>query len=135
MVETWLTPDIHSSELFDPRYVVFRLDRNLTLSDKATGVGIVFAIKNKFRVTSLNKWNISSPNIESCWFQCELHGQTIYICATYLPPPATTKTVLEFTSHIAHRPEIYHNRVLIIGDINIREFNHESIISPRKIAC
>lgn len=111
VVETWLTPDIHSSELFDPRYVVFRLDRNLTLSDKATGGGIVFAIKNKFSVTILNKWNILYPLQISnvvCFNVNYMDKQYLSVQHTYRPQLLQTQS---WNSH--HTSRVAQNSITI----------------------
>lgn len=46
LCETWLRPDIFSSELFDDRYIVYRKDRNNPALGKKDGGGCLIAVKN-----------------------------------------------------------------------------------------
>uniref|UniRef100_A0A8D9E6L4 Uncharacterized protein n=1 Tax=Cacopsylla melanoneura TaxID=428564 RepID=A0A8D9E6L4_9HEMI len=48
IVESWLTPDINSSELFDSRYVVFRQDRDTIKTGKESGGGLIIGVEKSF---------------------------------------------------------------------------------------
>ena len=49
LVETWLTEDIASEELFGSNYHVFRCDRNRELSNRKDGGGVLLAVRNDLR--------------------------------------------------------------------------------------
>lgn len=48
LTETWLKPDILSSEYFDYNYVVFRKDRDEPNPSLIRGGGILIAVSTRF---------------------------------------------------------------------------------------
>lgn len=44
LTETWLNNGIYDKELFDPRYKVYRRDRDLITSGKSDGGGVLIAV-------------------------------------------------------------------------------------------
>lgn len=56
LCETWLVEGIHSSELFDQRYIVYRIDRDLNLTHKLDGGGCLIAVKSNFCSSRIEEW-------------------------------------------------------------------------------
>ena len=54
MLESWLSSDISSNELFPPNFNVFRKDRSRESTARTKGGGVLLAVKNNFSCTDLD---------------------------------------------------------------------------------
>lgn len=86
LTETWLNNCIHSSELFDQRYIVFRRDRETSgFHAKKEGGGVLVAVSRKYAANRQCSWE---SGCEDLWVTVSVAtGFKIAICALYLPPP------------------------------------------------
>ncbi|CAG4967484.1 unnamed protein product [Colias eurytheme] len=90
LTETWLNSSVNNSELFDPRYIVYRRDRGDSKCCKRDGGGVLIAVSRK-----LNSKQIfcGQSSLENLWVLIETHKtdsnppQQLALCVTYLPPP------------------------------------------------
>lgn len=116
LTETWLTPNIASSELFSTMYDVFRCDRKT-----GRGGGVLIAVKKCFFVEELN---LSSPvpEIELLGIKL-LHGSrhVMVLVAVYVPPSIQLNTYLRLLEYLEESVD-YSRPVIITGDFNIPEF-------------
>ena len=117
--ESWLNPNIYSSEVFPPEYNVFRKDR----SDGYGGVFI--ACHNKlttFQLT-LNE-NTSSELIAT---QIQLDNTSIIICAVYRPPKPDS---IELANLCASVSKIMQDNptstIYVAGDFNLPNINWQT---------
>lgn len=56
--ETWLQSDIFDTEICDTaKYDVFRCDRNLVSTSKATGSGVMICLRRELSATARCEWN------------------------------------------------------------------------------
>uniref|UniRef100_A0A8D8SHM3 Endonuclease/exonuclease/phosphatase domain-containing protein n=1 Tax=Cacopsylla melanoneura TaxID=428564 RepID=A0A8D8SHM3_9HEMI len=125
LTETWLQDNVFDSELFTDSYQIFRQDRNLNISNKQTGGGILLALKNNIKAKL--KWSLYVPEIECIGVEAQINFTTVLICLVYLPPPVTPDTIENFFQKL-HEWNIntYKKNILIIGDLNLKELNEES---------
>lgn len=68
LCETWLRSDLFSSELFDERYIVYRSDRDQSLSDKKDGGGCLIAVKKTLCSRRVSNWELSKEDV---WISVE----------------------------------------------------------------
>lgn len=122
IVESWLTPDINTRELFDSRYEVIRQDRDLSKTTKESGGGIVLAVKKEFPILPMTHWNKFSQGEETLWAKCTLYGQEVYIALSYFPSPVKPKTLQVFSETLCNRVELAQKRLILLGDYNIPEY-------------
>lgn len=59
LTETWLQDSVFNAELFSSDYDIFRYDRNLVLTDRTTGGGVLVAFRGELR-------EFFSSSINSC---------------------------------------------------------------------
>ena len=89
--ETWLNPNIFSSELFPPTYNIFRKDRNDGYG------GVLIALKKEFTFEQLE----SNPDLEACFIKLPLdRSKSLIIGALYRPPSSSTQYMEEMCSAI-----------------------------------
>lgn len=125
IVETNLSPDINSRELFDARYEVYRQDRCEGGDTKKSGGGLILAIKKHIPVIPLVNWNECCRAFESLWLKCKFFGKDVFIGLCYLPPTVKKATVKHFVELLSKKTELMQNRLLLLGDFNIPEFGQE----------
>lgn len=118
MCETWLNENIYSEELFYDKYEVYRCDRDLSLTGKHDGGGVLVAIKKVF---NSRKFSSNATFYEDIWIKVRLANETnLFICVVYFPPSAKFddyNNFLNFTScTINNNPN---NSYIILGDFNL----------------
>jgi len=118
--ESWLNPNIYSSEVFPPEYNVFRKDR----SDGYGGVFI--ACHNKlttFQLT-LNE-NTSSELIAT---QIQLDNTSIIICAVYRPPKPDSIELANLCASVSKIMQDNPTSTIYVapGDFNLPNINWQT---------
>lgn len=116
LTETNLNIGINDSEIFDERYLVYRKDRNLTISDKSSGGGVLIAMKRKFATCRREDFETI---LEDLWVHMKIGTKTFYLCVVYFPPVSSGDAYKLFYSNTNQYPEILTNNLIIIGDFNI----------------
>lgn len=122
--ETWLQDDILDSELCDNRYTVFRQDRNLLLTNKKTGGGVMICARRELGAELCNDWNAAST--ESLCITIPSHKinstGNLHIVIVYVPPdrneqPIYLNTIKDNMECIlnSHPSDNY----ILIGDFNL----------------
>ncbi|KAI5737395.1 hypothetical protein M8J76_013184 [Diaphorina citri] len=130
IVESWLTSGVNSGELFDPRYQVFRQDRDPVSAGKSKGGGLIIAVKNNIKALPLTSLNQCERHIESLWVKCNIHGQDIILSLCYFPPPVKAETMEIFADSICQIEELNGNKLICLGDFNIPIFHPPGIEPP-----
>lgn len=140
--ETWLTEGIHSSELFDDRYVVIRRDRNKQRTGMERGGGVLLAVHRRLQVSQLTLAEhnpLIVRDLESIWLQVSRpHSNTvIHINVVYFPPNSPRCLYDEyFDFYDAMVNKYKFNRLLILGDFNLPEIKgiHNNFLFSSLIA-
>lgn len=134
--ETWLNSGVTSNELFDKQFVVFRRDRQSTISKKTDGGGVMIAVRSHFRVCDHPELQ---SDAEDLWISIEAsNGEKIYICCSYLPP-GDSVAYYSFLSKLHQNEHIINKHcTLIMGDFNFStvswgKMNNESFYEPRDV--
>lgn len=86
LTETWLVDGIYDSELFDSRYVVWRRDRDLSLTGQSLGGGVIIAIRRDLSVIPQPTYQSSA---EDLWVTLSLKSPgnrttNLHLCVLYL---------------------------------------------------
>lgn len=70
--ETWLKPEVNSSELFPEFYNVFRSDRKYDVLDAVSGGGVLFAVDATLQCDLIDSShiNIKFPEIDFLVIKC-----------------------------------------------------------------
>ena len=129
LTETWLNSNIFSEELFDDRYVVYRRDRETTMSSSKEGGGVLAAVSKKL-ISSRKMmcesdyedlWLVIKPNNYSKFF--------MYLCIVYIPP---SLPINDFNIQVSQMQNVYLKHVnaqtqfIAIGDFNLPEIQWAS---------
>lgn len=120
--ETNLDSSFSDSEFVDERYVVFRRDRETTMSLKKSGGGVLIALRRD--LTAVRRPELES-NLEDLWVTVHsgavsrMHSLNIYL--VYLPPDLGASHYEYFHDH-CHNTLLNHNNdynTIVLGDFNI----------------
>jgi len=111
--ESWLKPEIHSSEIFPPEYITYRRDRTDT-----TGGGVFILVASHLISCELDEFQ--SPDSEALWVQIEQKGSTNMTVGGFYRPPKTDREYLEsFNSTVNRVCSNNSSNILIGGDFNL----------------
>ena len=135
--ETSWDEGIKSEEVFGSDFNVFRDDRNLQLSQRKSGGGVVIAVSSKFNSELINSSKVKE--FEHVWVKTCIAGETHVFASVYFPPDFANKTAYEVFFANADEilsqlpPEI---KLHIYGDFNQRnadfipDIDNEGILLP-----
>ncbi|XP_053691609.1 uncharacterized protein LOC128740122 [Sabethes cyaneus] len=84
LTESWLDPQICSSQLFGSEYNVFRTDRCLANSNKSSGGGVVVAVRSSFQSALII--DAMDDSLEQLWVQIIAENSIVVIGVIYVPP-------------------------------------------------
>lgn len=122
VTESWLNSLVHSGELFDDRYNVFRRDRETSSSLKNEGGGSMFAINLNYTAMCFRRLEWES-NAEDVWVTIIVNNQKIHICCVYIPGDLDINTLEHYYNKIysifVDNPD---DKFIILGDFNIPQF-------------
>lgn len=122
LTETNLNDSFHDAELTDEAYILFRRDRNYTLSGSETGDGCMVADREGIKVQRLDHLETNLNLLEDLWLKIFLpNGQNLFLCLTYITPFVGNVYLYD-----AHLKKVRANilsldpkaHVLILGDYN-----------------
>lgn len=120
LTETWLQPKIHDAEIVDNRYLMIRKDRDLTLTHKKDGGGLLIAYKKNLAVTHRLDWEDQS--LEEIYICLPLKNNQLILHTVYIPP-ASPKHIYE--KHLRKLEYVYTTNpdsiFCVIGDFNLPE--------------
>lgn len=125
LLETWLQAGFCNSELFPPssqrhrNFNVYRRDRDLDLTGKQTGGGIIIGVRAGYKSERLLAFEC--PNLEMVWLRVD--GEyPLYICSCYMPDRSNhaqySSFLKAFHDNIALIPES-DARIMLVGDFNL----------------
>jgi hypothetical protein len=119
LTETNLDDSFNDAEIFDDRYVVFRKDRDLSLTTKLSGVGIIFAVKKELKSYRIDKFESRHP-VEDIWVHVNCHnGIGLLVNAVYLPCRSNYEVIKQYTDNFSLlSTEFPDDDILLIGDFN-----------------
>lgn len=114
LTETWLCPDISSSDYFPPSFRVFRSDRQSTEGKRGGGVLVAFDQSyDCVRRTGLETYS------ESVWVEVRGPKDNILLGAFYFPPHMSPETFHDCLQEIERTVTASDSaNVLILGDFN-----------------
>ena len=135
--ETSWDASIRSEEIFGNNFNVFRNDRNLSLSHKKSGGGVLIAIHADF--TSEQIETNTHKEFEHVWVKAIFAREVHIFCSVYFPPENANKHSFEIFFQTVNTilsdidPEV---KLHIYGDFNqhnvefIMDSDNESILLP-----
>lgn len=94
LTETWLSDKVSNNELFPDNYVIFRVDRNLSKTNKSTGGGVLLAVREFFKVEEIHldckidcvDLVCVKINSNNCFYT------SLYVLVIYCPPSISGET-------------------------------------------
>lgn len=120
--ETWLQSDIYSSEFCDCRYDVARQDRDLTLTGKSTGGGVMAMTRRRLGAVQRYEWSSADPELLWVTIPASTLGATanLHICVFYLPPDRDLpRRLISFWNNVSQVMNLHcHDNFLVLGDFN-----------------
>lgn len=130
ITETWLLDSVLDAELFDSRYVVFRRDRNYTITRQSRGGGVLIAVRRDLVVIPNPDYHSTA---EDLWISLSCSNKTrspgnLHLCVLYLCNENLGRTFSQqlhnfmstLDSVIMNNP---HDNYLILGDFNMSNIN------------
>lgn len=128
--ETNLTSEITDNELFTDSYNVYRKDRDLHLSTKQSGGGVLVAVTKKFESILHEDWS-SDGIIENIWICITTNDlKKLYVCCAYAPPHTSLNNYLCFCNKLSEIIENHPNDIFIVlGDFNLFKITWKSQFS------
>lgn len=131
LTETWLNNSFSSSEIFDSNYVVHRSDRDVFLSGKGRGGGVLVAVKSCIKLFS-HASTYSTSFAEAVIVPVKLLSQKFLICCFYIVPKSPLHEYNRFFDFF-HAQLIrlnYPSKILIAGDFNCKEYVNSNFSNP-----
>jgi hypothetical protein len=126
LTESWLVDGIRDSELFDDRYVVWRRDRDLSVTGQSRGGGVIIATRKELAVTPQPSFHSSA---EDLWLTISLKDSSnrsikVHLCVLYLCKQGQgfsfSQQLENFLSKLNHVVLSNPNdKILLIGDFNM----------------
>lgn len=121
--ETWLQDDIFDSELCDDRYDVYRCDRNLQLTDKRTGGGVMICTRRELCAAVRNEWSCATCESMCVTVPAHALGSTVdaHLVIIYIPDMDNVEErCVELMENLTHLSEQCPNdNILLLGDFNL----------------
>lgn len=118
--ETWLQSGFADGEVIPTTfYTVHRKDRNLNLTGRASGGGVLIATKVGLNARRLP--GFESPDLEIVWLRIPTAVPT-YLCCIYLPARSISAPYISFVKSLQDNISIIEEedyRLLICGDFNL----------------
>uniref|UniRef100_A0A8D8PTU0 Endonuclease/exonuclease/phosphatase domain-containing protein n=1 Tax=Cacopsylla melanoneura TaxID=428564 RepID=A0A8D8PTU0_9HEMI len=97
------------------------MDRDLILTKKTRGGGVLIALQNIYEIEFLQNWSSSDTYYDCIWVHI-FSPVNIYLCVVYFPPPVTTKHIERFNNSL-DKLKCHLSDCLIIGDFNLKEID------------
>ena len=121
--ETWLTPDIHDSELFPPDlgYTVYRRDRT-----GPKGGGVIILVKSSFQSQAKPEFN---TNAEIIWIQLNLIGSKSALIGAYYKPHELDQTSFDELGKSLDLIKQSNSQIWLLGDFNLPKIDWE-LLTP-----
>lgn len=128
--ETWLVPGIFSAELFDPRYNVYRSDRDYNTLGMTLGGGTLIAVDRRLAVNVLSTHQLPSlpgadvTNVNVCLSHINTIKLLHIFCCYFPHGPNQIKSQLDFFEYLSELIlDCPNDDFLILGDFNISNAN------------
>jgi hypothetical protein len=121
--ETWLNDSIHSSELFDDRYVVYRRDRDVVGTGMGRGGGVLLAVDRRLRARQLYADQLIARELDALWVEVTspVSNVTIVVNVVYFPPNSRMQLYDNYCSFIENSNNFIFKNLLLVGDFNLPE--------------
>lgn len=120
ITETWLNEDFIPQLLFGDRFTVYRKDRNAELTGKKRGGGVLIAVSNHLKSSSVAL--TMHMELEQLWVRVTTASSNAYIGVIYISPEqamdsSNIEKHIECVSHVTDRSGP-RDSILLLGDFN-----------------
>ena len=126
--ESWLYPDIESSEIFPDNYNIYRKDR---ISDNHGGV--FQAVKKDIIVTHRDDLN---TDCEIIWTQCQIQNKrskSLFFASFYRPNKTDISSLHELDSSLFKLGDrLNTSNVIVAGDFNALDLKSLTLVTVQK---
>lgn len=134
LTETNLQPSIKSQELFPDSYNVYRCDRDLDLSGKQGGGGVLLAISKEFLSSQLD-----NPIINGCecvWVKVSNNkGNILYISIVYFRPRSPLEVYQAYFDFVQQNNLLGNGNLAILGDFNLPIYGKDYCLNNGDSLC
>lgn len=125
ITESWLQSDILDGEICDNRYEILRCDRNLDVTGKRTGGGVVCCVRRELCAVSLSDWQYN-PHYECICFKISARAlgtlADLIVVLSYMPPDAFSLP-FSLSNYFNNFNTVYDKykdaNYLLVGDFNL----------------
>lgn len=133
LTETWLHPDILSSELGLFNFLVYRYDRCPLTSSHGRGGGVLVAVRTSIKSFPIHEYTV---HVEQLFVVISFGSFKLLICAVYLPPSSSLPMYEAHTSSVEKvLSSISPSHILLCGDYNLPNINWVSSDSRLGLAA
>lgn len=122
ITETWLKDGVSDNEVINNNYILFRSDRKFDLCNKTRGGGVLLAVKDNLKATSVPV-NLQNVEIDLLCVKIYLKFKHFYVIVFYLPPDSTQTTYNDLFACIETIHFLKDSNIIILGDLNVPELN------------
>jgi hypothetical protein len=144
LTETWLFDGISDSELFDDRYLVWRVDRDYSRTNQRYGGGVLLAVRKELTALGRPDWHSSAEDV---WVtiltgprnnRLNINICTLYLCSEHNGNSFNTQ-LNKFTNKLNDIMISAPNDIFIVlGDFNLPNLDwhllSNGLIEPRGLA-
>lgn len=119
--EMFLNDGVFTSELFDKRYIVYRVDRDLKLINKLDGGGCLIAVKSTLHSSRIEEWETER---EDLWISIvKSENEKLFVNVRYIDCKSTLD---QYNVHLKKIEEIVNisapnGQFLLLGDYNLSD--------------
>jgi len=126
--ETWLTPDITSSEIFPSGYTIYRKDRT-----SKVGGGVLLAMRSELDSEEVPELD---SDCELIWAKINLLGnKTLYLCAFYRHNVSDEISLTNLQHSLAKTPTNGKANLIIGGDFNLPGWDWSTMtLKPKTVS-
>lgn len=136
LTETNLQASINSSELFPNNFNVFRCDRNLEVTGRQGGGGVLLAISNELSCYTVDSFNVNIPGCEYIWVKIPYNkGGALYICVVYFRPKSNLGIYQSFYDAVLQVNFTGNSHLVILGDFNLQIYGNTFLLNSGDNLC
>lgn len=136
LTETNLQNSINSSEIFPDYYNVFRCDRNLEVTGRQGGGGVLLAVYNDLLCSRIESFSDTIPGCECvCVKISNNKGNALFICVVYFRPRSPLGIYQTFFDLFIQLKLSVNSRILILGDFNLSVYGKDYYLNDGDILC
>ena len=118
--ETSLSDDFYDAEIGCYNYNIFRCDRDVEITGKKSGGGVLIAVSKRLCALKLDIISHTNRKFEELWILVTTDSRRLLLCVVYIPPRSPVECYHDHCSAVEEMASLYDSeQILIVGDYNL----------------